>query len=180
MKKYRISKYDPQFRNDNGFYEKEEWTSYSDIGKIYEGRVMQTEDYLNIEKQYCNVIISILEQCHVDSLIICDLELYSAWNDIRKQFQKKGLRPENIQKEIVKTIRDGKRIAAKSLEEYFKLILRECFWCAFIDENKTVRVEFGYDYYAYVFCSTIREEYIIECKRKGIFIEQLPTTENYS
>ena len=35
MKEYRISKYDPQFRV-NGAYQKNEWTSISDIGKVFD------------------------------------------------------------------------------------------------------------------------------------------------
>lgn len=50
MYKYRISKYNPQYRNEEGCYTKNEWTSYSDIGTIYEGRKFTKEEYLYVEK----------------------------------------------------------------------------------------------------------------------------------
>ncbi len=40
MKRYRISKYNPTFRTEEGIYEKEEWTSYYDIGKIIAGKTL--------------------------------------------------------------------------------------------------------------------------------------------
>lgn len=39
MKKYRITKYDPQYRDGQGRYSRNEWTSWCDIGGIFEDRV---------------------------------------------------------------------------------------------------------------------------------------------
>lgn len=177
MRKYRISKYNPQFRNDKGAFEREEWTSYWDIGKKYEERIFTKKDYLNIEKQYCDVILSILKQYHVDKMIICDLELYDTWNEMKKKVLEKGLEMTDMEEKIVKSLKNGKEVFANTLEEYFKLILRECFWCIFVDKKKTVRIEFGYDYYVYVYCKLIDADYIAECKNEGMFIEELTKNE---
>lgn len=37
MQYFRITKYNPQFRNKQGEYKNEEWTSVYDIGKKFEG-----------------------------------------------------------------------------------------------------------------------------------------------
>lgn len=51
MKEYRISKYDPQFRV-NGSYQKNEWTSISDIGKVFDDGVLTLAEYLRVENEY--------------------------------------------------------------------------------------------------------------------------------
>lgn len=48
MNYYRISKYDPQYRID-GIYQKDEWTSMSDIGNIYGGKVFTEDEYYKVE-----------------------------------------------------------------------------------------------------------------------------------
>lgn len=56
MKCWRITKYNPKFRNELGHYQKKEWTSVSDIGKIFEGKQLTVEEYLNTENLYINSI----------------------------------------------------------------------------------------------------------------------------
>lgn len=53
MIRYRITKYPPQNRNEQGWYTKEEWTSYVDIGKVYDSGLFTLEDYLKVESNYC-------------------------------------------------------------------------------------------------------------------------------
>ena len=48
---YRISKYNPIDRID-GIYQVDDWTSYSDIGEQYGGRVVQPSEYLAVETVY--------------------------------------------------------------------------------------------------------------------------------
>jgi hypothetical protein len=48
----RTTKYNPEFRNDQGYYLKEEWTAVSDIGKVFDGKVLTETDYIEDEKRY--------------------------------------------------------------------------------------------------------------------------------
>lgn len=50
MHKYRITKYDPQYRDEQGIYIREDWTSYSDIGKTYNGKLLTLGCILFSEK----------------------------------------------------------------------------------------------------------------------------------
>ena len=39
MKKFQISKYDPVFKTEDGKYIEDDWTSVSDIDKIFDGKL---------------------------------------------------------------------------------------------------------------------------------------------
>ena len=45
MTEYRITKYDPANRI-NGVYMADEWTSFSDIGKVFNGTLLSQDTYL--------------------------------------------------------------------------------------------------------------------------------------
>lgn len=62
---YRISKYNPLFRTENGYYLNDEWTSYSDIGKIFYNKVFTKDDYLSFENKYCDTVLSILKYLNI-------------------------------------------------------------------------------------------------------------------
>ena len=49
MMHYRISKYNPKFRDEDGFYTRKEWTSISDIGESFDGSEVTIHEYLEIE-----------------------------------------------------------------------------------------------------------------------------------
>ncbi len=58
MKKYKkhikipITKYNPIYRNELGHYLKDEWTSISDIGTIYNGIEFTFDEYVKVENLY--------------------------------------------------------------------------------------------------------------------------------
>ncbi len=58
MMNFRISKYNPVFRDEYGCYTKEEWTSISDVDKEICGVKLSLGGYLNIEnkKIICSAI----------------------------------------------------------------------------------------------------------------------------
>ncbi|QSX06726.1 hypothetical protein JYG23_04550 [Sedimentibacter sp. zth1] len=54
---WRITKYNPQYRDSYGAYLKDEWTSLSDVGKQYDGKVFTKDEYLEYERLYIESII---------------------------------------------------------------------------------------------------------------------------
>ena len=78
---YRISKYNPKNRID-GVYTVDEWTDYSDIGMIFDGKVFTEQEYLEMENRYINCILDIYKICAIDAVEITDLEIYDSvlWN----------------------------------------------------------------------------------------------------
>lgn len=72
MKEYRISKYDPQFRV-NGAYQKNEWTSVSDIGKVFDDGVLTLAEYLRVENEYIQFCLNAMKAAGVTGLSVCAL-----------------------------------------------------------------------------------------------------------
>lgn len=56
MNYYRITKYNPEFRNEQGFYTKNDWTSISDIGQVFDEGVLTAEDYKQMEDSYIKAL----------------------------------------------------------------------------------------------------------------------------
>ncbi len=174
MYKYRISKYDPQYRDDNGIYLKEDWISYADIGKVYNGREFNKNDYINTEKKYYNTILKILRINHVNEMIIDNVELNFSIKEIKQMLQGSGLDLSLQDETLIKSLKSGMKISIQYLPMYIKLILRECFWGIFRNCSSTIYIEFGYDYYMYLKCGDfLSKEFIANCKQEGIFIEEM-------
>lgn len=172
MHKYRISKYNPQYFDKQHIYHQNEWTSYSDIGKIYDGHTFKKDEYLKIEKDYCSAILEILSQNGSKELRIKDLEINFTVHEIETMLQSSGLSLSLEDKEIIAMLKNDKYININDLQPYLKLVLRECFWCRFVDIALLNQVEFGYDYYAYVYCKSISKQTVSSYRKRGIFIEK--------
>ena len=74
MTRYRITKYSPEYRNENGVYTKDDWTSCSVIGRQFDGKILTAEEYYDTEQRYIRVIEDIFCENEVGSLQIKDLE----------------------------------------------------------------------------------------------------------
>lgn len=127
MMYYRISKYNPIFRK-NGIYQRDEWTSFSDVGEQYAGIVVQLSDYLTVETQYISCIQDIMDACHVEHFCISGLEMVSD-----------GL-----------SWRNAQRLNRDAVGQFLRDSLRE-LCCARL-ESSEVRIEVGYDYYLHIGC----------------------------
>ncbi len=128
MRCYRISKYDPQKRNLKGFYQAEEWTSISDIGRIFAGDELTLDEYLKTEKNYLCFLRQLVEQLGRKKLWLRGLECYQ---------------------ECSTSWENGQRV--DNNDEYLCFAqdcLREQCWGKII--GKSFFVHFGYDYYVYI------------------------------
>ena len=63
--KYRVSKYDPQYRDASGSYQKEEWTFFAQLGTRVAGRVLALREYQRVEKNYLDTIREMLKEARV-------------------------------------------------------------------------------------------------------------------
>jgi hypothetical protein len=62
MHEYRITKYDPTLRDENGRYTREEWTSFSQVGGA-----VSFEEYVRVEKAYIDTALAFLREDKVGS-----------------------------------------------------------------------------------------------------------------
>jgi hypothetical protein len=135
---YRITKYNPDNRDENGQYKVDEWTSMSDIGKEFNGTKFTYQDYISTEDKYIASIQAFCNYFKVEEFEIKNLEFHDSntWDEYSL-----GL------KETHEGLRDMRRVSKKELDNVARLILREYVWCDL--GNKERGIHFGYDYYMY-------------------------------
>src|SRR5262245_29706913 len=122
MNEYRITKYDPRLRDSSGRYLRDEWTSYSDVG-----RLVSLEEYIATEERYIEMALAFLGAAGVKNLEARGVENHRG---------------------VVAAPAEGAILAPSEWSLSFRSVLREEFWCRF--ESDAGFVHFGYDYYMYV------------------------------
>ncbi|AEB75053.1 hypothetical protein [Clostridium botulinum] len=165
---WRITKYNPIYRNKYGAFLKEEWTSIFHVGKIFDGKKVSLNEYLLIEELYIKAIIEFINFLKISSLKVCGLEKYQESIQTDKY-------PEiyTIQMiEIFKTIKNEDDISVNKIGDLVKLILREHLWCKLENENKMF-IHFGYDYYMYIGSDSKCDYIINKIEHMGLFVEKI-------
>jgi hypothetical protein len=147
---YRVTKYDPNQRDDSGAFLLEDWTSVSDIGRSIGGKTLTQQHYLEIEDNYVEAAGRLLSCAGISSMRVKDLEVKAERKDTR--FDDDGLSAKCFQ------LRDHTVVAGKRLEDVIRGCLREYIWCRLAGPQHSY-LHFGYDYYMYVglpkSCSTV-------------------------
>lgn len=142
MHYYRTTKYNPIFRNHLGVYQKNEWTSYSDIGNVYDNIILIPEDYLKIENAYIEAISLVMKFLNIKLLNIKNLEKSN--NPPQKTdyfYDLKILNTYNM-------IKNNMHIDNETVLTIARLCLRENLWCKI--ESDEMCIHFGWDYYMYI------------------------------
>jgi hypothetical protein len=74
MNEYRVSKYNPAFRDESDAYTKAEWTSFKDIGRTYSGVPLTAEEYERVEEAYVKSALRFLSEGGLSSIRVAGLE----------------------------------------------------------------------------------------------------------
>ena len=149
MTEYRIAKYNPTHRI-NGVYMADEWTSFSDIGKVFDGRILSQDAYLKTEQAYIDCCINLIEKAKIAKLYIKQAEYYT----------------ENVR--FHSTISNTQEI-----RQVITACLREQCWLKLV--AKDFFIHFGYDYYMYI-GSALSGQIVAEITTKhGLFCEKCPS-----
>ena len=166
LNEYRITKYNPIFRNEDGYYLKDEWTDVSDVGKTFEGKMLTEKKYLETEKAYITSVFKMLEISNLNHVRIV------------------GMWPDNLNERIIEVknrwyfesafesivIFEDKLIQLNELELVLKLIFRGILSCR-LEVCNQFYVHFGYDYYMYIGGKEITETACKEISNSQLFIE---------
>lgn len=78
MKKYSITKYSRTISS------KEEWTSISDIGKIYDGFILDEKEYKKVEDSYVRAVLEVASYMGIEYFRIKNV---FRWKDLRKDIK---------------------------------------------------------------------------------------------
>lgn len=119
----RITNYHSYDVEGNLTSSENEWTGYFDVGN----KVSQ-EDYILVEDEYINFVISLCYLFSVEELTVSELEI----------FDEAGL------------LKYPESVAINELPLLIRDVLREKIWCKLLSDD--LEVHFGYDFYMYVVC----------------------------
>jgi len=127
VNEYRVSKYNPAFRDRAGAYTKVDWTGFKQIGQTFSGVLLTSDEYERVEESYAQAALSFLRESGLPSMTVHGLE------NSRRQpldFQNNSILP------------------LDRIDEIIRRILREEFWCRLEGSNSFVH--FGWDFHMYI------------------------------
>ncbi len=160
---FRITKYNPIFRNEHGHYKKDDWSSVSDIGKTFDGELLTAADYLNIENAYVKAITMLMKTLHIKVLTISKLE--------KRRIIPSPITPSKGLLDTHSAIVNNQKVSVEVVANIVRLALREDIWCELLSPE--MEVYFGYDYYMYAAVSHIDQTLIDTIEETGLFVEQM-------
>jgi len=161
MHYWRITKYNPQYRDEKGRYLMNEWTSYSDIGKRFSDKILTMSTYITVESSYINVVTSMMNELVLSSFTIVELE--------KGEYDEKAYESNDVYKTLYDKLKEGKKIFIDEIGMVLRLILRETIWGKLVNNNAFVH--FGYDYYMYVGAQTEIAKTKAVAQQYGLFVE---------
>lgn len=144
---YKISKYNPNNYN-HGVYLLDEWTDFSDIGKIFNNNVFTMDEYLRVEQNYILFVMKIISEIHLRFFIIMDLKK----NDIVPWKNKQ-------------------EISVVQLKYLIQDCLRNKCWCRIQSENFCLC--FGFDFYMHMCCGICYRYVEKHCKEFSLYINEM-------
>lgn len=168
MKRYSITKYNPAYRDEDGCYTLDEWTSISDIGATFNNIKLEEEEYLKVENAYIQAVNICISEHNIQKMIIAMLQKNS-------ETEEETLKGDGIFKRAkipYSNVSEGIEIEAKNIEYLVQLCLRETTWCFLYSNEKHFLINFGYDYYMYIVCDVLSEETKEQIRKLGLFVEE--------
>ena len=149
MHRYRVTKYDPAFRNEAGAYTKDEWTRFRDIGNAVGGITLTEAEYLRVESSYIEAAIAFLTEDRSPELEVVGLE---------------------VRTDLPTVPPEGSFVAWSEFGSVCRSVLREKFWCMLQGEERYVH--FGWDFYMYVGVVNPCEKAIERARGLGLYVEE--------
>ncbi len=167
MYQWRVTKYNPMFRDESGAFKKDEWTSISDIGRTFNGVVLTLNKYLKVEDLYVKTISEFMDSLKISTLSVINIEKPEK-PKLNPHF-KSIYTPEMIK--LFDFTKEGTKLEIGELMMISRLALRENLCCKLWGKYKMF-VHFGYDYYMYIGSSSQNQSVIQKIKDSGLFIEE--------
>lgn len=163
---WRITKYNPIFRDERGSYVKDEWTSISDIGKEYCGKTFTIEQYLKTEDKYINAILKLMRSAKIPYLQVKNLCKWE--HKFESEF------PElytDRMLNVYNSVKNDDMCKEDELRDLCKLELREKIGFQLWYKSR-MYVHFGYDYYMYIGIDRKCNDALDWIASSGLFAEQ--------
>jgi len=120
---FRVTKYDPAYRDPGGAFQRDEWASVSDLGRSFAGVLLGAAEYQRVEDAYIVVATALLRGAGVISLMASGLE---------------------VRTDRLPPLANGVILDLAAAGAVVRRMLPEKIWCCLESENGFVHV--GYDY----------------------------------
>ena len=166
---HEIVKYPPSGYNKDGIYTSDDWTSISDIGKSFNGKIFSVKDYLKVEEQYVNTVLMIMSALDCEYLTIEYIEVNQdeMANDIEIYGKKYGV---SITGTLPK-LKKGTRLSRINIPNVLRLCLRELCYIVFSCKSKKLKFYFSYEYYLNVKCPIDRNILSQIVKKNNLYLD---------
>jgi hypothetical protein len=149
VNEYRVTKYNPRFRTSSGAYTRDEWISFDDIGRSFDGAELTRDEYQRVEDAYVATAVGFLREAGVRQLVVRGLE-----NSDR----------------LPLPLGEGGALTVEQIPDMLRRLLRAEFWCRLEAADAFIHV--GYDYYMYVGvphpCPAARRQ----AEDRGLYVEE--------
>ena len=146
---HEIVKYEPRFYDENGVYQKDEWTSFFDVGKEYEGKVVTMEDYLDVENRFIGITRAVLEAAGCSFVTLGYVE----------SGKRKG-------------IKEGMRVRIQEVDPFLRLALRGKAFIVFINKRKGIQFDYNDEVlYMHLYCRIPKEELQAIVESRGLYLD---------
>jgi len=123
---WRISRYDPAFRDERGSYTVGTWTSIADVGEAFEGREFTIDEYEEVETAYAEAFLAFAEEAGVKRVQVRKLERGG------------------------EALREGATLTLREAAEVVRSMLREQVVCKLESPENHFFVHVGFDLYMYL------------------------------
>jgi hypothetical protein len=169
MTSYRITKYNPEFRDIQGAYLSNDWTSVCDIGKQFDSGELNTGASLEAEERYVNTVLYLWQIAQCPPLYVTDLET----NALRHNKAHLTGLPELLRDVAHEPVPKKNQVLLDRVivARVVRLILRELIWCK-LEANTGFNLHFGWDYYMYCVGVELDTEHRNAITDIGLFVEE--------
>jgi hypothetical protein len=168
MYQWRVTKYDPRLRDSSGTLRGGDWTSWSDIGKQYNGREFTLKNYQKIENAYIEAARNFFIESSVLYVTVRGLEIGNKENLDRAI----GL---GLFEEL--DLHEGQQLELEDALHALRMMLREFTWCRLEYEDQFF-IHVGYDYYMYIGAAKDMPDVITKARHSDLFVEQFDSPHN--
>lgn len=164
---WRVTKYNPKYRDEKGVYLRDEWTSVSEIDRITNSHVILTiQDYISTENRYVEAILDMMSCLNIQKLSISGLE---KWGDTLDITNFPSLYSEKM-RSLYDQVTNGLWLEKDQISDISRLILREKIWCKLKCDSR-MYVHFGHDFYMFIGSEVMCENTINNIEKSGLYVE---------
>ncbi len=145
-----IVKYSPSMYNHEGICVVEDWTSCSQIGDEFNGEFLTVEEYMRVENSFVEVFKEVLINASCRYITLFSFDPIKTIRTPRHFCRELRVSTNNILAELG-PVKSGARYSIEKAALLFRLSLRNILDCFFINKDKRIQFDVGYDYYVHLY-----------------------------